>query len=193
MTTRNPTTPVFAIVSRYLVWSFLALVSITIASCSSCNNQPKTFQNARAASDAWLLTDCKVGDENVDLSKILKANTLAFQPFFSTALISGPPAELLKSLDSISAMEFDYRTKTLAQDSLALGKIDVKSMKSETLARYQLVARLRLENQYKTQAMLGMEVVGADAAAKLEIVKLASDPTLVLYPQAKKTKAILHL
>ncbi len=193
MQNNNHTTIGFVKVSRYLVWSMLAIVSVSIVSCSSCNNQPKSFQNARAASEAWLLTDCKVGDENVDLSKILKANTLAFQPFFSTALISGPPAELLKSLDSISTIEFAYRAKSLAQDSLALGNIDVKALKGETLARYQLVARVRLENQYKTQALLGMEIVGADTAAKLEINKLTSDTNLVLSKQAQKTKAILHI
>lgn len=145
---------------------------------------PPLSDEAREVMDAWLLSDCAVG-EGDSLELALRSFADEVRPVLMDVAQTGPPPNLLSTLDSTSNRLFDVREALLDTASARLGLTPADLAAATAVSRPDFVARERdrFEVSYRSRAILGLGVVG-DSDTEVYLSGVAADSTSALFRSA---------
>lgn len=147
-------------------------------------------QASRDVLDAWLQRDCEVGAPEEELTRLRALSSVA-QGVFLEAYEQGPPPELERRYQAAFSTAFDARNVALAREGARLfGAEDAASLQNVDRETYM---RRRLEAariNYRTNAVLGLGVVGARGALPL-LNQIAAEPANPMREAARTSIAAL--
>lgn len=132
--------------------------------------------DGRAALQAWLQRDCTVGASPSEVARLRALPGPATTAALLEAHRLGPTPELERTFTAAFDAAFQARSDTLARegaklfgaaDAARLGGVDRNAYVARRLAQARL--------NYRTNAVLGLGVIGAREAAPL-LQKIAADP-----------------
>lgn len=162
------------------VLAALALVAVFIAEPIAAKAQEPVQlealpQASRSVLDAWLQRDCYVGAPEAELTRLRALSSVA-PGVLVEAYEQGPPPELERRYEAAFSAAFDARNNALAREGARLfGAEDAAQLKNidrETYLRRRLEAA---RVNYRTNAVLGLGVVGARGALPL-LNEIAAEP-----------------
>lgn len=126
-----------------------------------------TTEQARPAVERWLLGNCSV-EEADSLEKQLRAFDTQLEPAFLEAFEKGPNTSLISEVEQAAAKRFDQRQALLKSGSVAgLSKEDIDAARSVSREQFIAQAKQDFVTRYKSQALLGLGIVGSDKAQEV--------------------------
>ena len=168
----------------------IAVFSVGDPIASTAQAQPVHLQAlpdaSRAVIDTWLQRDCYLGPSEGELSSLRALSGVA-QGVLVEAYEQGPPPELKRHYESAFSAAYDARSNALAREGeRPFGAENTAKLKDVDRGTY---VQRRLEAariNYRTNAILGLGVVGARSALPL-LNRIAAEPTNPMRQAARST------
>lgn len=152
------------------IMAILVLIWVSISSAIA----QQLSDEAQSLAKTWLLKNCDVGEEGQIENKLKKWGT-QLEPAFLEAVDKGPDSTLLSELQQVLSQRFEQRQKLLKTgEGLGLSKEDLGAAQNVTLEQFITQEREDFILRYKSQALLGLGIVGGEKAKEI-LHKIASD------------------
>jgi hypothetical protein len=131
--------------------------------------------DAQSAGDTWLRKDCSVGEQD-QLSPTLRKFQTQFEAFFLDAFNNGPPAQLVREVETTASKTFELRQGALKTGKgLGLSEADLQALRMVTREQYIAGEKEKYSISYKSRAVAGLGIVAGDRG-KAALRALAADP-----------------
>lgn len=160
----------------------IAVFSVGDPIASTAQAQPVQLEGlpeaSRAVIDTWLERDCYLGASEGELSRLRALSGVA-QEVLVEAYKQGPPPELERRYESAFSAAYDARSNALAREGEQLfGAENAANLKDVGRGSYVQRRLVAARINYRTNAVLGLGVVGARSALPLlnEIAAESTNP-----------------
>jgi len=115
----------------------------------------------------WLIKNCEVGEEK-RLEIELKKGAEVARPLLLEAAAKGPDSKVLADFDRASGLRYQQRQTLLGKgEGLGLSKEDLEAARKITREGFVAREREDFDLRYRSQALLGLGIVGGDEAKSL--------------------------
>lgn len=133
----------------------------------------------------WLLNNCGIDDLSVLVAE-LRDRAAELEPLFLDAVRAGPPDDLTRSVADAAQRRFSAGLRELAEgESFGLSDDDRAALKTRDPEAYVERVRANFDIAYRSQAVLGLGIVGSEETRAF-LQEMAADDESRLQSSARR-------
>jgi len=133
----------------------------------------------------WLTNDCATGDDHAQLVAQILQYAAELEPLFLVALDEGPPEALASEVDAAAQARFRAARQELERgETFGLGDEELALAKGRSLEQFAARVRAGFDLGYRSQAILGLALVGGEESRR-RLQEIAADDASPLQSTAR--------